>query len=101
MFDIVAGWNPGAVIALVAVVGFFALMIVLSVTDGWKKVSLAKLEAHEKREYLQRGLSIDEIERLLRASRGPAKQEQPANEQEFEANLASMLVQYEVSGESV
>src|SRR5688500_12354865 len=94
MWEMIAGWNAGPVIGLTAVVGFLLWMIVLSVADSWKRVRRAELDAEQKREYLQRGLSIDEIERLLRAGRKPAKGEQPANERVLEANLASVLVQY-------
>ena len=99
--EMLAGWHAGPVIGLVAVLGFFIWMIVLSITDGWTKVRLAELEAEQKREYLQRGLSVEEIERLLRASRKLGKGAGPVNEQELEANLASLLVQHEVSAEAM
>jgi hypothetical protein len=52
------------------------------------------------RDFLQRGLSVDEIERLLRAQQAasPAKL---VNECELEAGLASLLVQHEVSATTV
>jgi hypothetical protein len=101
MFDMLASWSAGAVIALVAVIGFAVWMIVLSITDAWKKTCLAELEAVQKREYLQRGLSVEEIERLLRASRKSAQTDKPSTDRELEASLASTLVQYEVSAETM
>src|SRR3712207_4489214 len=106
MFEMLSDWKPEEVmgfmaigVGLVAVVGLFLWATAWVIVHYWRAVRLAELEASLKRDFLQRGMSVDEIERLLRASREPA--EAPANERELEANLASVLVQYEVSAPTI
>jgi hypothetical protein len=101
MFDMLSTWRAGEVIGLTAVVGFFLWMIAWVVVHYWNSARLAELEAGLKRDFLQRGLSVEEIERLLRASREPASIGKPINDRELDANLASLLVQYEVSAPTI
>lgn len=50
-------------------IGISLTLITWAVTDSWRKVRKAEIEAGLKHEMLQRGLSPDEIERVLRAPR--------------------------------
>jgi hypothetical protein len=70
---------PGLVLlgqgeALGGGIGFAALCISVaaySIAVEWRKVRQAQMEADLKREMIQKGLSADEIERLLKASAPP------------------------------
>ncbi len=104
MLDLISGWSPSEVIGLVgvligmaAVIGFFVWLIALAVAHAWRDVRLAELEGSLKRDFLSRGMSVEQVERLLRASREPDPEAEPVNERKLEAELASLLVQYEVS----
>src|SRR5262245_42083012 len=101
MWHILESWPAGFVIGLVAVIGFFLWMITWVIAPFWSRVRLAEMEAALKREFLQRGLSVDEIERLIRASQQTAASGGPVNERELDVDLASILVQYEVSAETM
>lgn len=50
-------------------IGISLTLITWAITDSWRKVRRAEIEAGLKHEMLQRGLSPEEIERVLRAPR--------------------------------
>src|SRR5438067_4418900 len=97
MADLLVGWKPEEVIGLVSVVGGLLTVIVWVIAHYWRSVRLAEIESGLKRDFLHRGLSVEEIERLLRSPAEPAKPAKPDNERELDANLAALLVGYEVS----
>jgi hypothetical protein len=98
MFEFLTLWPPGAVIGLVSVVVGCLTAIVWGIAIFWSWVRREEIRANLKRDMLQRGLSVEEIERILRA---PDKPEQAVNERDLDANLASLLVQYEVSAPTI
>lgn len=72
----IENWDPGMVIGLVAVVlGVAFLIVTVSVIPiQIRKFKQAKLSAELTQNMLDQGMSIDEIERVLDATR---KQEHP------------------------
>src|SRR5262249_5976860 len=60
-----------------------------------------EIRANLKRDMLQRGLSVDDIERVLRAPGEPANSQRTPDERGLDANLASLLVQHEVSAPTI
>src|SRR5581483_7328656 len=93
--DFFATWRPEAVIGLVAVIGGCLAVVAIVVAGIWCSVRHADIAANLKRDMLQRGLTVDENERLMRA---PAETSSAGSEKELEASLASLLVQNEVPG---
>jgi hypothetical protein len=99
MLEFFSTWHPGLVLALVAVVGFFLTTTVWVIAGHWSSVRRAEIAADLKRDLIQQGQTIEQIERLLA---GPAAgAEAQANEKELEAYLASLMVQAEVSEETL
>jgi hypothetical protein len=50
-------------------IGISLTLITWAITDSWRKVRRAEIEAGLKHEMLARGMSPEEIERVLRAPR--------------------------------
>jgi hypothetical protein len=100
MVEMLSSWRAGEVIALTAVLLGCLTAIVWGVAIFWCWARRTEIHANLMRDFLQRGLSVDEIERLLRAQEAaaPAK---VVNERALEAGLASLLVQHEVSAATV
>src|SRR5262249_52046329 len=94
MLDFLSTWPPGMVIALVSVVGGCLTAIVWGIAIFWSWTRRVEIAVSLKRDLIQRGLSVEEIERLVRE---PAVNDKPTNERQLDASLASLLVQYEVS----
>jgi hypothetical protein len=114
MSEVWARFEPGHVIALVAIVGgcLVILGIVLGAILTWhnRRVRYFEAEAALKQDMLNRGMKGDEIERVLKASQfaanrhegpNPAAGLEYANNQELAAKIASTLISYGVSGEQV
>jgi hypothetical protein len=95
MWDFLAGWKPGEVIGLFAVLGGLLTAVAVVGTIVWSIVRHAEIKANLKRDLVQRGFTVEQIERLVY---GPSEASQPVNEKELEAQLASLLVQHEVEG---
>jgi hypothetical protein len=100
MLDFFSGWRPSHVIGLVAVISTFLTIMVVAVGAFWYCHRRAVLIAEQKHDFLERGFTVDQIERLLRAP-APSAQEAAASEKAVEGNLASLLVQYEVPAPSI
>lgn len=76
LISALTGPNPGPVVA-VLICGFAAaFLIVVPVThvlsDSWRRVQEMREEVDLKRELLARGLSVDEIVRIMQSTRDPA-----------------------------
>jgi hypothetical protein len=71
MFEF-AQFGAGEVIALVAVLGGVAIALSAIIMTFWSRVRRSEIEASLKLEMVKQGKSIEEIERLLRASHGPS-----------------------------
>jgi hypothetical protein len=88
-------WEPGAVIALVMVIGILVMMIAAIVASTWSRVRREEIRASFRRDMVDRGLPIEQIERLENA----LPDEVPsARVKKLEAQLASLLVQSETPG---
>jgi hypothetical protein len=96
MIEMLSQWRAGEVIGLAAVVLGCLTAIVWGIALFWCLTRRSEIHANAVREYLQRGLSVDEIERLIRAHHSPMARD-VTDERTLEANLASVLVQHEVS----
>jgi hypothetical protein len=96
MADLFAGWRPGQIIGLVAVAGGLLTVMVMCISIVWYLSRRDSLLANQKHDYLERGFTIEQIDRLLRAPGPSAGDAAIAQEKAVEANLASLLVQYEV-----
>jgi hypothetical protein len=59
-------------IIIAVVIGFVALVAASVWAAQWGSVRRAQIEASLKQDMLARGLSVEEIERLLKVSSGPA-----------------------------
>jgi hypothetical protein len=58
-------WPCAAVIA----VGTVAFSVIPSIATQWRKTRIAEAEAGLKAQMIQRGMSVDEIERVLAAGK--------------------------------
>lgn len=79
----------GQVIALLAVSGGVLIAVVSVAAGAWVRVRRADLQAHLadvdaalKQQMIERGMSVDEIERVLAAGRGRYESRSLANERE-------------------
>jgi hypothetical protein len=60
--------RPQVLGILLPISGAFLVAITAIVAANWRRVRLAELEAALKKDMLDRGLTVDEIERILNAS---------------------------------
>ena len=63
--------EPALLIPIVMFVGGFLVAITAIVAHHWRAIRRTELEVALKQDMLRRGLSVDEIERVLRASEKP------------------------------
>jgi hypothetical protein len=87
-----AKWNPWELIGLVGVL--LAGGVILAGLLFWRRVRLVQADAALKQAMLQRGLTPDEIERLLRANSEPAPP--PATDERALGDLVAALGECEV-----
>jgi hypothetical protein len=64
--------HPEYLVPVAAIVCGSVVALVAVILSQWRHVRQADLEASLKRDMLERGLGVDEIERVLRASSTPA-----------------------------
>jgi hypothetical protein len=83
-------WDANRVIELFMAVGLVVTVIVAVVGYLWSLVRREEIRANLKRDMLDRGLSVEQIEQLVAA---PSEK---INEKALEGNLASVLVQNEI-----
>jgi hypothetical protein len=95
MLDFFANWSPDAIMGLVAIVGGLLTIVGCVGLMSWCLVRRAQIAADLKRDLVQRGLSVEQIERLID---GPREDEKPYYEKQLEGSLASLLAQSEVPG---
>ncbi len=93
MTEFFATWKPSEVIGLAAILAGCLAVVLIVALGVWCAIRHAETAANLKRDMLQRGLSVDEIERVLRA---PAEDHTSVSEKGLEAALASLLVQNEI-----
>jgi len=70
VFDAFRQFGPGQMIALVAVLGGVTIAVTAIVMAFWSRVRRSEIEASLKLEMVKQGKPIEEIERVLRASKG-------------------------------
>jgi catalase (peroxidase I) len=73
MSEIIAKFDAGQIIGLVAVVIGPIVAIVAILTHQWRKVRIAEMEGALKQQMLDKGMSAAEIEQVLGASQEPAR----------------------------
>jgi hypothetical protein len=95
MLEFFANWNPEAILGLTAIVGGLLAVVLCVGLISWCVVRRAQIAADLKRDLVQRGLPIDQIERLIQ---GPSAHDNPYHEKQLEGSLASLMAQCEVPG---
>jgi hypothetical protein len=93
LFGHLAKWSPGELEVLVAIL--VAAVIAAMTLYFWHRVRLAQADAALKQSMLQRGLTPDEIERLLCCQSGPP--EEPPTEERAIEEVAACLRKSNVS----
>lgn len=79
----------GTLIALTAIVVY-----------NWRRVRQTELEASLKQDMLNRGLSVDDIERVLRASSAPPAEQTPAKPETITDNEYALVEKLVDEGKS-
>jgi hypothetical protein len=95
MLDFLANWSPEEIMGFVAIVGGLLAIVSCVGLISWCVIRNAQIAADLKRDLVQRGLPVDQIERLIL---GPREDEKPYYEKQLEGSLASLLAQSEVPG---
>ena len=67
MQDVMRFWSAGEVIGFVAVAGTVVAILTAIVGHHWRRVRLTEAELAVKQDMVQRGMSVADIERVLRA----------------------------------
>ena len=65
-------WDFWPCIAVIAV-GTMAVSVIPSLATQWRKTRVAEAEAGLKAQMIERGMSVDEIERVLAAGKRPGR----------------------------
>ena len=96
MWDLLkpGSWNAPDVIILFVMLGIFLTAIVATITVSWSRVRREEIRSNSMRELLDRGMSMEQVERLVGV---PADERNPAQGKELEAQFASLLVQNEIA----
>ncbi len=95
MLDFFANWSPEAILGLVSIVGGLLAVVICIGLISWCVVRKAQIAADLKRDLVQRGVPIEEIERLIQ---GPSGHQNRYGEKQLEGSLASLMAQCEVPG---
>jgi len=81
MLEWLAQQNAGMLIPLVAITGGVGIAIISVVASAWTRVRRAELQARQaeadsvlKQQMIERGMSAEEIERVLAAGQSPPQQ---------------------------
>jgi hypothetical protein len=67
MTDLFSSWSARDLIGLVSVVCGSLIAITAILASHWRGVRQAELEASLKHELVERGMSVDDIERVIKA----------------------------------
>ena len=104
MLDILKGLSGGELVGLVAILGGSLVLSLLILVLGWNSLCEKKLRVGLQRDMLDRGLSIDEIERLSLSESerlAHAKADQKVREARVAAELRRDLLARGLSVEEV
>jgi hypothetical protein len=67
MLEFLSRWDAGELIGLIAVVSGALIAITAILSGQWRRVRQTEIEASLKHDMLARGLSAEDIERILKA----------------------------------
>lgn len=73
MGDILHRMNPDDFLGLIAIVGTGLVFLISFIAYQWRRVRVAEMEATLKQDMIHKGMSVDEIERLLRVGTKPPR----------------------------
>lgn len=97
MFEFFSTWKPGEVIGLVSVVGGVSVAITAIVMGHWSRMRRQDAELALKRDLLARGMSVEEVERAMKASANTTPGWGVLSDVEMEVEFAKYLALNEVS----
>jgi hypothetical protein len=102
MFEFFAQ-HPSLLIPCVVIFSLTAITLVAILTSQWRAVRQSEQEVALKQDLLNRGMGVDDIERVLRASavNPPAEPEKPDPISDNEYYLVEKLVDEEKSAEEI
>lgn len=72
-------WDQRTLAIAFTMGGLALVLIVWTLASAWRRVRIAEYNAHLKNRMIERGLSADEIERILRAPGGGARGQHAAS----------------------
>jgi len=92
-------WNDITGVVTVSLIfgGWVIVAVVGSIAKNWRRIQESEHAAALKQGMIERGMSADEIERVLRAGPGPAENEAIDDTSE----LATKLAEHGVSGQEM
>jgi hypothetical protein len=95
--------NPGLLIPCLAIAGGVLIAVVAILSSAWRKHRQAEIESALKQDMLNRGMSADEIVRVVRACAGeepaPPEAKDPVSDNEY--YLVEKLVEEGKSAEEI
>jgi hypothetical protein len=97
MLEALFSHHPEYLIPICAILGGTLVAVITVVAHHWRKVRQGEAEAALKQDMLTRGLSVDEIERVIRASNQDVDRALSDNE----AALVHRLAKEGKSGEEI
>lgn len=95
MSEFLAKFNGGELIGLTAVIAGPLIAIVAVISNQWRRVRVAEVEAALKQQMLDKGMSAAEIAQVMTASQEPhraAKSGSTGNETLDKAALAQQMI---------
>lgn len=75
MIELLSKFNPGELIAVVAIVGGLICGSLVMIGDYWHRIRKAELAARLKQDMLDRGMSAEEIRTVLEAGTKSSRME--------------------------
>ena len=70
MYNLLSTMNSAVAVTLILTLGCVIIAAIAVIADAWARTRRAELEASLKAEMISRGMSVDEIERVLKAPLG-------------------------------
>ena len=90
--DLIAKFDGGQLIGLVAVVIGPLVAIVAIMCHQWRKVRIAEMEGALKQQMLDKGMSAEDIERVLSSSQEPTRRSGTGNPAQDRIALAERMI---------
>ena len=92
MWELLAKFEAGELIALAAVIGGALIAIFAVVSYQWGRVRVAELETSLKQQMLEKGMSADEIEQVMKTTKAPT---------DTKVGLVQMMIEHGYEGEDI